>query len=254
MMIHTTRKNFIFRKCTLFLSVGIALLMLISVGSVFSQDMEEPVVADAALRLGAHIGITQGTFAKNNQNFTDPKVGVLIGAFAHYKPDFLPSWLTLNGELNYQQQGAANIEVPSNDPNITKTKNIIQHYISIPVMGIVTPPGILNESLIPYIGAGVAWGYNMKTYQQTTTSTDVDGGTSFRVESYTDKSRQYLQNDFAAVLAAGLLIKTETWLYTVEGRYRLGLTNLNNISTNSANTFTGNVFTIKVGVGFLKLF
>jgi len=254
MMIHTTLKNFIFRKRTLFIPVGIAFIMLISAGSVFSQDTEEPVVSDATLRLGAQIGITQGTFAKNNQNFTDPKVGFLVGAFAHYNPSFVPSWLTLDGELNYQQQGAANIEVPSNDPNITQTKNIIQHNIDLNVMGLVTPPGYLNESLIPYLGAGLAWGYNMKTYQQTNSSTVLDGGTSFRVESLTDKSRQYVQNDFAAVLAAGLLVKTETWLYTVEARYRLGLTNLNGISTNTSNTFTGNVFTLKVGVGFLTLF
>ena len=254
MMIHTTFKNFIFRKRAIFLPVGIAFLVVISAGSVFSQDMEEPVVADATLRLGAQIGFTQGTFAVNNQDFTDSKVGILIGAFAHYNPDFLPSWLTLDGEINYQQQGAANIEVPTGDPNIIQTKNIIQHNIDIPVMGIFTPPGYLNESLIPYIGAGVAWGYNMKTYQQTNTRSTVDGGTSFRVESYTDKSRQYVQNDFAAVLAAGFLVKTETWMYTVEARYRLGLTNLNGISANPSNAFTGNVFTLKVGVGFLTLF
>jgi len=255
MMILLTFKRFFSRIRKNFLPVGTAMVVVFAAFPAFSQDVEEASVIEATtLRLGAQIGITQGTFAFNQQNFTDNKVGLLLGAFAHYNPDFLPSWLTLSGEINYQQQGAANIEAFTGDPNIRQNYNIIQHNISVPVMGILTPPKFLGSNITPYIGAGIAWGYNMKSYQQTTTTSGGDDGFNVRVTSFTDKSREYFQNTMSALLAGGFLINTEKWLWTLEARYELGITNLNNVSNSPSTTFTGNTFILKVGVGFLDLF
>jgi len=183
-MIHFTIKRFFSRIRRNILPVGTAMIVIFAALPAFGQDVEEAsVIEPTTLRLGAQIGITQGTFAFNQQNFTDNKVGILLGAFAHYNPDFLPSWLTLSGEFNYQQQGAANVEVITGDPNIEQHYNIIQHNISIPVMGILTPPHFLGSNITPYVGAGFAWGYNMKTYQQTTTTSGSDDGFNVRVTS-----------------------------------------------------------------------
>jgi outer membrane protein W len=115
-------------------------------------------------------------------------------------------------------------------------------------MAILTVPGYASDSpLIPYFSAGVDYTQNMKTYSVNKTKYTYDDGSSFRTSSYTDVSNMYKQNDIGALFGMGFLMKTEGWMYTLDVRYRFGLTNINNFRPdNPGNDFTTNVLSVSL--------
>ena len=151
----------------------------------------------------------------------------------------------------YQQQGAANVQSVSFGQSTT-FNNIIQHNIAVPVFAQLTVPGFpVDAPMIPYLSAGVDYTYNMKTYQANKTIVNFDDGSSFSTNSFTDVSNKYKQNDMGALFGMGFLMKTDNWMYTLDVRYRFGLTNLNNVRPdNPGNDFGANVFSISAGLAF----
>ena len=235
------------RKYFKFLLFVSMILMTASVQSVFAQTEGDTGVKDAVLRIGPKVGMSSSAFAVDNENITDSKKGLIVGGFAQYR---LLSFLTLQGELLYQQQGAANVNQVQIDQNTTRYQNILQHNIDLPVMAILTVPGFASDSpLIPYFSTGVNYTQNMKTYAVNKTKYTYDDGSSYRTSSYTDVSSMYKQNDIGALFGMGFLMKTESWMYTLDVRYRFGLTNINNFRPdNPGNDFTTNVLSVSLGV------
>jgi len=235
------------RKYCTFLLLGSMILMTVAVQSAFAQTEGDTGVKDAVLRWGPKVGMSSSAFAVDNENITDSKKGLIVGGFAQYK---LLSFLTLQGELLYQQQGAANVNETQVDVNTSTYQNILQHNIDLPVMAILTVPGYAADSpLIPYFSAGMDYTQNLKTYSVNKTKYTYDDGSSFRTSSLTDVSTRYKQNDIGALFGMGFLMKTESWMYTLDVRYRFGLTNINNFRPdNPGNDFTTNVLSVSVGV------
>ena len=246
-MINLYNKLIMMKKYFKFLLLGSMLLIMTPVQSVFAQTEESTGVNDATLRIGPKVGMSSSAFAVDNENITDSKKGLIVGGFAQYK---LLEFLTLQGELLYQQQGAANVNQQNIDANTTIFQNILQHNIDLPVMAILTVPGYASDSpLIPYFSAGVDYTQNIKTYAINKTKYTYDDGSSYRTSSYTDVSNMYKQNDIGALFGMGFLMKTESWMYTLDIRYRFGLTNINNFRPdNPGNDFTTNVLSVSVGV------
>lgn len=222
--------------------------LLMSHGT-FAQDTTEGTYDDP-LRFGARIGLVSSAFAIDYENVTDTKHGLLVGGFISYK---LLDWLRLQGEILYQQQGAANIERPPSqfNPNEVTYSNIIMHNLEIPVTAQLTPTGLVGDVFEPYLGLGIAYGYNFQTYSVNKTIFTADDGTESKGSSWSNVSEFYQVNDLGALLSLGVNMKTESMMYTVEYRYRLGLTNINNTSSNNALDYlTTNLTTLSLQIAF----
>lgn len=229
---------------TLFL-VG---FFLMSFGA-FAQDTTEGVYDDP-LRFGFRIGATSSAFAIDYENVTDQKKGITVGGVISYK--FL-DWLRVQGEILYQQQGAANIEREPSvvAPNARTYSNIIQHNLEIPVTAQLTPTGLTGNTLEPYLAGGIAYGYNFQTYSVNKTVFESESGQEFGGSSWSNVSEFYQVNDVGALIGLGLNMITENILYTVEARYRMGLTNIKNTSsTSSLDYITTNVTTVTIQLTF----
>lgn len=193
---------------------------------------------DKPLNFGAKVGISSSVFTQECQDVSGRLTGFSAGGFVTYK---ITDFFSVGAELLYIQQGASNLILMDSIPN--RSTNLTFHTIDIPVLLFFNIPS--TGEVIPKIFVGHSFGYNI--YVRGRNRLQIDNNPVIITKSTSDMTSQYERLDFAAVAGIGVDFKFINMVFTVDGRYRLGYTNM--FLNDFNKTSFGNV-SLNVGVGF----
>ena len=164
------------------------------------------------------------------------------------------SYLDVSLEVMYLQAGASNISpeyfyAGENSLLADKIVNttIVSNQISIPLLLSYvfpeSPKGVLARI---YGGGDVS--FNIKTNALNTYKASFNGSDIYPTK-FESMGNRVAKNDFGAIIGSGLSIGDGPIIYTLDARYRIGLSNINETnSTYIDGTLKRNTFSIMFGV------
>lgn len=163
---------------------------------------------------------------------TDTRSGFIGGGFLNIG---LGDYLAIQPEFLYAQKGAKGI-----DEDVDLELKL--DYFEIPVLIQLLIP-IENSPVRPTLYAGPAISFESKCELEGT-----QGGTSVAIDcDEGDFDRK--STDFGAVFGGGLGFDVGQALVTIEGRYNLGLADIND-TAGETTEFKNRAFSVMAGVGF----
>jgi len=194
---------------------------------------------DKTLTFGGRAGISSSVFTKDYQAVSERLTGIMFGGFGTYR---ITNFFSVGVELLYIQQGASNLLfIDTIIPGTTT--NLTFHTIDIPVLLIFNIPEM--DKVNPKIFIGHSFGYNFRV--NAASRMLLNDNPVIYANNYSDKTNRYERLDFGIVAGIGTDFKANNMIFTIDGRYRLGYTNI--FLHNFDHTSFGYVC-VSVGVGF----
>lgn len=228
--------NLLILCCAIFLSNNI----------IYAQQTE-----GMPLTYGVRAGLSQSVLTIDNQPSSYYRISPIIGGFAQYR--VLP-WVAASVELLYTQYGGNGISplliyTPDSPVliNLGKTDLFI-HSIDLPISAKVSLPDF-SGSIKPFVSAGALFTYN--TQANAKNYFVANNGSSFPyIYSANDiVTSRIKRSNFSFITSVGAEFTGSKFNYSIELYYRIGLSDLNQISRTYAPDFRANAFGIKIGMG-----
>jgi hypothetical protein len=184
-----------------------------------------------AVTFGVKAGASLSTLSLGDPSLTPTALtNPVIGAFVTFR---ICRQLAIQPEVLYARRGAT-IDEGAGILAFTETERIT--YLAVPVFARLSFGGTAREGHIrPYVLAGPEFGFRLKA---TETGEILGAGTGTE-----DVLENYRRTDIGLAVGAGVEIAR----FLVEGRYTLGLTN---IDATGVSTLKNRVFAILAGVRF----
>jgi hypothetical protein len=236
-----------------------------------AQVQAQDAAKEDRITFGPKVGFVRGNIAQNFENVADARSGFAGGAFLNYKVN---SWLSLSPELMYARFGA-NLR-----PGTSIWNTYITDYVGFPDLGIpdfddidivksalnmhnidfnafaVFHPGMLRGAVQPRFFVGPAIAYNMYTRAQQRAVLNI-----FNPDAAISQSPEFSANrnwssrinnwDLGAVVGAGLDFNAHKLKYTIDVRYRAGISQINTFRNQvNQNDFQSQNILIMFGIGF----
>jgi hypothetical protein len=265
------KKTFI---TSLIMKPAFAAFALVMVGLVFFTGNEataQDKAEDDRITFGPKVGFVRGNIAQSFENVADARNGFAGGGFINYRAN---DWLSFQGELMYARFGA-NLR-----PNTSIWNLYITDYVGFPALGIpdfddidivksslnmhnidfnafaVFHPAMLRGAVQPKFFMGPAIAYNMYTRAQQRAVMNI-----FNPEPPISQSPEFSANrnwsnrirnfDIGAVIGAGLDFNAHKLKYSVDVRYRAGVSQINAFRNEvNQNDFQSQNVIIMFGIGF----
>ena len=234
-----------FRNWHVFYYLGLLFLFTLS-NNAYSQQK-------GGLSFGAKGGLALGNFSIQNQiQAGSIQYGMQAGAFANYS---ILDYLDVSLEILYSNTGVSNLspEYFYALENAVLTDKIVNtsirtHQLSIPLL--ISYVFNATDGVYPRIYIGGDIGFNIKSSSLNTTKTSFNGNDIF-VNEYESMGNRMSTKDFGAIIGTAINFGTDNIIYTIDARYRLGLTNINESTSSYVNSeLTRDVFSIMVGVAY----
>ncbi|OYT11516.1 MAG: hypothetical protein B6I18_03930 [Bacteroidetes bacterium 4572_112] len=234
-----------FKNWHVFYYLGLLFLFTLS-NNAYSQQK-------GGLSFGAKGGLALGNFSTQNHiQVGSIQYGMHAAGFANYS---ILDYLDVSVEVLYSNTGASNLSpeyfyamenaiLPSKIVNTS----IITHQISIPIL--ISYVFNATEGIYPRVYIGGDIGFNLKSNSLNTSKTSFNGNNIF-VNQYESMGTRMANNDFGAIIGTAISFGKENISYTIDARYRLGLSNINESTSSYINSeLTRDVFSIMVGVAY----
>lgn len=231
-----------------FILYYLSILFLVALYSnAYSQEQEQ-----SGLSFGAKVGLASSTFTTTQ--FMDAgsiKNGLQASVVANYS---ILSYLDVSLEVMYSNTGASNISpeyfyTGENSVLTNKIVNtsIVSNQLCIPLL----LSYVFSESpkgVFPRIYAGGDISFNLKTNALNTYKASFNGSNIYPT-TFESMGNRVAKNDFGAIIGSVLSIGDGPIIYTIDARYRVGLTNINETnSTFIESTLKRNTFSIMFGI------
>jgi Outer membrane protein beta-barrel domain len=237
------------KKLTLLSLKSFALLfLLINLNSTtFAQSDNAGNTLVSNLTIGVKAGLNYGFLSEDYKTrFTDARTDVMIGIAASY---YILDWIAISPEIYYMEHGGN--DVPHTLMYATGSASLIGleqldleiKTLEIPILATLHIPGSSGDFLFKVI-AGPSFGYTLSAT-----------GYNTRILGFND-TETYSKNDFSDVIdtweycgtvGAGFDIKVSSFILAVEGRYRVGFSNLH--TRDNSENFRTNTFMLTLGLG-----
>jgi len=226
--------------------LGILFMFALSI-NVYSQEQ-------STFSFGAKAGLASGTFStKHFVDVSSSHNGYQAGIFMNYS---ILNYLDISLEVMYSNSGAANLspEYFYAAENIIQTNKIINtsvvsNQISIPLL----LSYVFSESphgVFPRIYAGGDISFNLKSNSLNTYKASFNG-TDIYPTKYESMGSRMAKKDFGAIIGTAISIGDGPVIYTLDARYRIGLTDINETkSTFIESSLKRNIFTLMFGIGY----
>jgi len=218
--------------------------MLLGFTESFAQDEVEPGEASSSgdFVIGAKVGV-------NFNQFSQPLTtqGGSLGGFARYQ---VLDFLEVQGELIYSQEGGGRMEYSRDftldfGSSSSSTNNglvdnvqyinrsIRLHNIEVPISARLGLPELAGGAIVPKLIVGGSYSFNIAAVEQNDKIFNFDDGTRGLVSNTNEEVRgDYFPHNFS--VHAGIALDfnlADAKAFTMEFRYRRGLTNLNQVET-----------------------
>jgi hypothetical protein len=205
---------------------------------------------NAQVQIGVQAGVNLTDINANlttEEGFnTAMRTRAIMGGIISY--NFLPM-LSLQAEPAYVQKGAdANFSIVESGLNVDIKANISANYIDIPILLKVSLP---TDFIKPYLIAGGSVAFLLGDAKLKVDEASVNGQDvlSLVPDNLREQTLQLKSTDYILCMGGGLTIPIGLLNIFVEGRYDLGLTNINNDPTDDTEFKTTGV-QIKAGILF----
>ncbi len=224
-------------KKTLLLAALIA-FSCISVDSVEARSKFE-----LGVKGGLNIATASVDFIDNNESKTYFGFGASLAI--HINESF-----TIQPELLYMQKGTvfrqfAVVVIEGIPVTVTQETETKGSFLEIPILAKLTIP--TSGQVRPSFFAGPAIAFNLSAKDKITLSASAMGGYYSETEEF-DIKDETASIDFGLVLGGGIDFLLSNVTLSVDGRYNLGLVNLNDAPTNM--DFKARTFSILAGLSF----
>jgi hypothetical protein len=213
----------------------IMVIMAIFCVIVFSSQSN---AQDKPLTFGAKVGISSSVFTRDFQAVSERLTGFSGGGFITYR---ITDFFAVGAELLYIQQGASGVILYDTLPSTSTTLTF--HTIDLPVLLFFNVPDINGVS--PKLFIGHSFGYNINVTGRN--RTQIDNDPIMYVRGVHDMTNRYERLDFGAIAGVGVDFKTGKMVFSIDGRYRLGYTNM---FLNDFDKTSFGYLSLNVGVGF----
>jgi len=220
---------------------------------------------------GAKVGIVRANIAQDFENVADARSGFAGGLFMTYK---INSWLSVSPELMYARSGAnlrpgtsiwnlyvtdyngfPQIGIPDFDDIDIVKSSLNMHNVDLNAFA-VFHPALLRGAIQPRFFVGPSIAYNMYTRAQQRAVLNI-----FNPDAAISQSPEFTANrnwssrirnwDMAAVIGAGLDFNAHKLKYTIDVRYRAGVSQINAYRNEvNQNDFQSQNVLIMFGIGF----
>lgn len=209
---------------------------------------------EAGLTVGVKTGFVSGTFTTMNlMEVSSTKNGYLLGVSANYQ---VMDMLAISGELLFNRTGAADLDplfLYSDENAIFQNKivftSVSNSMISVPIYASFTLPGVAG-SVFPKIFLGGDFSYYLSS-KALNNYNITSGSTTYFSSSYESLGSRLKKIDYGVFLGTGFSIPGESLIYTFDIRYRFGINNINNTSSDFINnSLHQNSLMIAFGIGF----
>jgi len=234
-----------FKNWHVFYYLGLLFLFTLS-NNAYSQQK-------GGLSFGAKGGLALGNFSTQNHiQVGSIQYGMQAVGFANYS---ILDYLDVSLEILYSNTGASNISpeyfYASENAILTNqivNTSIITHQVSIPIL--ISYVFNTTEGIYPRVYIGGDIGFNLKSNSLNTSKTSFNGNDIF-VNQYESMGTRMSSKDFGAIIGTAISFGKDNISYTIDARYRLGLSNINESSSSYINSeLTRDVFSLMFGVAY----
>ena len=216
--------------------------------NLFSQSENSGSTFVSNMTIGVKAGYSHGSFAENYMDrFTSYRTGYYAGISVSY---YVLDWIAVNTEILYMEHGADNIPptilyLPGSAILIDLERTDVEmRKLDIPILANIHIPG-MSGNIQPKLIIGGNIGYNFQTIAFNKRITGLNESV---VISKIDVSDRFSDLDYGLTAGFGINLKSGSMIISLEGRYRMGLSNVHNMENSEA--FTTNILQFSLGVGF----
>jgi hypothetical protein len=265
------KKTFI---TSLIMKPAFAAFALVLTGLVFfnaNQAQAQDAANEDRITFGPKVGFVRGNIAQDFENVADARSGFAGGGFISYRVN---DWFSVSGELMYARFGANlrpgtsiwNLYVTDfngmpqlgiedfDDIDIAKS-SLNMHNVDLNAFA-VFHPAMLRGAVQPKLFVGPALAYNMYTRAQQRAVLNI-----FNPDAAVSQSPEFSANrnwssrinnwDIGAVIGAGLDFNAHKLKYSIDVRYRAGVSQINAFRNQvNQNDFQSQNILIMFGIGF----
>jgi len=234
-----------FKNWHVFYYLGLLFLFTLS-NNAYSQQK-------GGLSFGVKGGLALGNFSTQNHiQVGSIQYGMQAVGFVNYS---ILDYLDVSLEVLYSNTGASNISpeyfYASENAILTDqivNTSIITHQVSIPLL--ISYVFNTTEGIYPRVYIGGDIGFNLKSNSLNTSKTSFNGNDIF-VNKYESMGTRMSSKDFGAIIGTAISFGKDNISYTIDARYRLGLSNINESTSSYINSeLTRDVFSIMFGVAY----
>lgn len=222
--------------------------------SVLSQDqgLARPI------SFGIKLGTSSSGFSRDQQVFSDKKLGLACGVFAEYK---FMGFLGFEVGANYVQEGAAHVSpklvypvslLNQNTLTTKQSSDITLHTLQVPLI-LNIRPNVMSEKLSPRISIGYSFDFILNAISKD----NVEVASSPYNILLSDRQKENVSPSFSnfnmgPVLGLGMDFKSDKHTFLIDVRYKIGISEINNMggltTINGERPFSVNTLTVTFGI------